>query len=268
MYRFPVRKILGLGTLALLALTACGDDDSSTLISTVPDTSLEMITVTVTNLQPPDGVVLTPVFLAVQNGIYDMFDSGEAASASVERLAEDGTTAPRIEAALGSGGVSAALATEGPLMPGESRSVTFGVDPNDPLTQYLSFMSMVIPSNDAFIGNEDPQAIDLFDASGELIVYQGSSAVIISGDQVWDSGTEVNDEAFETSAFLPNMPIFPGQTVPDTGTVEGSVISLHPGLQGSFDLGGPVGNVLAAFPGGDFTLPGALMMEIEIIPGS
>lgn len=259
--------ILILGALGL-TLVACGDDDSSVISAPPVSPALpETITVTVTSLQPADGAVLTPVFLAVQDGIYDMFDNGSPASPSVEEVAEDGGTANRITAALDSGGVSEAVATDGPLMPGQSRSVTFTVDSEDPLTQYLSFMSMVIPSNDAFLGNDDPQAIDLFDASGELILYQDSTAVIISGDQVWDAGTEVNDEVFENTAFLPNMPIFPGQTVPDTGVPEGSVISLHEGLLGSLALGGEPGNVLSAFPGADFTEPEALMMQIEITPG-
>ncbi len=267
---FNNRSLILILSVLGLPLVACGDDDSSVISAPPPPVSMpapETITVTVTSLQPADGAVLTPVFLAVQDGIYDMFNTGSLASPSVEEVAEDGSTGNRITAALNSGGVSEAVATDGPLMPGQSLSVTFTVDPEDPLTQYLSFMSMVIPSNDAFIGNDDPQAIDLFDASGELIVYQGSSAVIISGDQVWDAGTEVNDEVFENTAFLPNMPIFPGQTVPDTGVPEGSVISLHEGLQGSLALGGEPGNVLTAFPGADFTEPGALLMQIEIIPG-
>ncbi|NJK61921.1 MAG: hypothetical protein HC921_03835, partial [Synechococcaceae cyanobacterium SM2_3_1] len=206
-------------------------------------------------------------FLAVQDGIYDMFDAGSPASPSVEEVAEDGATANRIAAAFNSGGVADATATDSPLMPGQSQSVSFLVDPDNPLTQYLSFMTMVIPSNDAFIGDDNPQAIDLFDSAGNLIVRSGGNAVIVMGSQVWDAGTEVNDEIFENTAFLPDMPIFPGQTVPDTGVPEGGVIELHPGLQGSLGFGGEVGNVLSAFPGADFTEPGALIMEISITPG-
>ncbi|MGF1578401.1 MAG: spondin domain-containing protein, partial [Gemmataceae bacterium] len=69
------------------------------------------ITVTVTNLAPSDGTLLTPVFLATTDGIYDFFDAGAPASTSLERLAEDGTVGPRIDAALASGGVAEALAT-------------------------------------------------------------------------------------------------------------------------------------------------------------
>lgn len=156
------------GSLAF-GLLACGDDSSPTTISDEAESGSIPITVTVTNLQPSDGAVLTPVFWATQNGSYDMFTIGATASSSVERLAEDGATGDRITAALTSGGVEEATATNGPLMPGESRSVSFTVEADNPLTQYLSFMSMVIPSNDAFIGNDDPREIDLFDTQGNLI---------------------------------------------------------------------------------------------------
>lgn len=229
-----------------------GDDGSDSLIGG------GQIEVTVTNLAPSDGSLLTPVFLATQNGVYDFFDVGSAASENLERLAEDGTTGPRVDAALASGGVSEALVTAGgPLMPGESRTVTFFADPSDPLTQYLSYASMVIPSNDAFIGNDDPLQLDLFDSNGSLIRRIGAEALIVTGDEVWDAGTEVNDEIPENTAAL-------AQSAPNTGVTEGGVVQQHPGFQGSARLGGPIGNILTARPGSDFTLPGAQILSIEV----
>ncbi len=216
------------------------------------------IEVTVTNLATADGFSLTPVFLATQNGVYDFFDVGSAASANLERLAEDGTTGPRIAAALASGGVGEARATEGGLLaPGDTRTLTFYADPDNPLTRYLSYTSMLIPSNDAFIANDSPLELDLFDDSGNLITRVGDEIFIVSGDEVWDAGTEVNDE-------IPgNTPLL-GQNAPDTGVTENGVIQQHPGFQGSARLGGPIGNVLTARPGSDFTLPGANVLGIEV----
>ncbi len=215
------------------------------------------IEVTVTNLNPANGSLLTPVVVATQNGIYDQLDVGSAASENIERLAEDGTVGPRIAAALGSGGVNEALATPSPLMPGDSFTLTFLADPTNPLTQFLSYASMVIPSNDAFIGNDDPTQIDLFDDNGSLIRRVGSNAFIVTGDDVWDAGTEVNDEIPENTAAL-------AQAAPDTGVTENGVITQHPGFQGSQRLGGPIGNVLTATPAGDFTVPGFQVMSIEV----
>lgn len=215
------------------------------------------IEVTVTNLQTENGSLLTPVFLATQNGVYDIFDLNAPASPSLESLAEDGTTGPRIAAALASGGVGEALATPGgPLLPGESRTITFFADPSDDLTRYLSYLSMVIPSNDAFVGNDDPEALDLFDGN-ELIRRVGPTAFIVNGDEVFDAGTEVNDEIPENTAAL-------AQTAPNTGVTENGVIVQHPGFQGSQRLGGDIGNVLNAIPAGDFTVPGAQILSIEV----
>ncbi len=216
------------------------------------------IDIKLTNLNPDQGSLLTPIFVATQNGTYDQFDVGSAASENIERLAEDGNTGPRIAAALASGGVGQAQATMGgPLQPGQTRTLTFFADPSDPLTQFISYASMVIPSNDAFIGNDSPTEIDLFDDGGNLIRRVGSNAYIVSGDEVWDAGTEVNDEIPENTAAL-------NQTAPNTGTTEGGVITQHPGFQGSARLGGDVGNVLTATPNGDFTVAGFEVLSIEV----
>jgi Ca2+-binding RTX toxin-like protein len=216
------------------------------------------IEVTVTNLQAANGLLLTPVFLATTNGVYDFFNEGAAASVSVERLAEDGTTGPRIDAAMASGGVSQAVATNGgPFGPGESRTVVLNAWQGNARTRFLSYMSMVIPSNDAFIGNDDPSELSLFDSAGRLIERTGANAYVVHGDEVWDAGTEVNDEVPENTAAL-------AQASPNTGVTENGVITRHPGFQGSSALGGPIGNILTARPAGDFTLPGAQLMSIEI----
>ena len=229
-----------------------GNDGDDSLIGS------GQIEIRVTNLAVADGSLLTPVVVATQNGIYDQFDVGSAASESIERLAEDGTTGPRIAAALGSGGVGEAQATAGgPLAPGESRVLTFFADPSDPLTQYLSYASMVIPSNDAFIGNDDPMQLDLFDENGSLIRRVGEDAYIVTGDDVYDAGTEVNDEIPENTAAL-------AQAAPNTGVTENGLIRQHEGFQGSERLGGPVGNVLTARPGSDFTIEGSQVLSIEV----
>lgn len=251
--------LLGAGAIAA-GLAACSEQ-TTTAVAPQPNPAPLEMTVQVTNLQPADGLTLTPVFLTPQNGVYDMFETGEAASENVERLVEDGTTDARIAAAIASGGVSdEATATDGgPIAPGETRTRQFNVASDDDLTQFLSYMSMVIPSNDAFIGNDDPQEIDLFDDNGDPIVREGANAVVVTGDDVLDAGTELNDELEESTAAL-------GQTEPDTGTDENGTIAQHPGLIGSVREGSAnPGRVLTDRPGGDFTADNAAdIMSIEI----
>ncbi len=216
------------------------------------------IQITFTNLQSANGALLTPVFFATTNGTYDIFNEDEASSVNLERQAEDGTTGPQIDAAQASGNVNQAVATSGgPIAPGASRTITLLADSLNDLTQYLSYASMVIPSNDAFIANDDATEIAIFDDNGNVIRRTGVNAHIVLGDEVWDAGTEVNDEVPANTAAL-------GQAVPNTGVTEGGVVHRHSGLQGSLGFGGVVGNVLTAHPNADFTLPGARLASIEI----
>jgi hypothetical protein len=72
--------------------------------------------------------------------------------------------------------------------PGETASLIITVDQ---LTQrYFSFASMVIPSNDLFIANEDPMAYEVFDASGK---FTNLGPIVVTAGQVWDAGGEAND---------------------------------------------------------------------------
>lgn len=218
------------------------------------------ITVTVTNLQSEGGAYLTPFFLAAHDGGFDLFDPGVPASSAIERLAEDGNSGPIGMMAMNSGLVAATATTPGgPIAPGESRSATLMVDPDNPQSHALSFLSMVIPSNDAFIGNSAPLALRLFDANGNLVIRDGLSSFLVFGSDVYDAGTEINDEVPEHTAFL-------AQAAPDTGLFEGGVVRMHPGFQGSAAFGGPTGNILSAYPNGDFTQTGTRIASISVVP--
>jgi len=168
----------------------------------------QQVEVRITNLSPSGGTFLTPMWFGFHNGNFDMFSEGGAASAGVERIAEDGNAvALGTEfAASGQGSVAGLLNGIGPIAPGAttSRVVTL---PNDPSSLYFSFMSMVIPSNDAFIGNDDARAHRLRNELGNWI---GADFVVL-GTGVLDAGTEVNDEIPMNTAFL-------GQSSPNTGT--------------------------------------------------
>ena len=47
---------------------------------------------------------------------------------------------------------------------------------------------MFVPSNDTFLGNDDPLAYELFDVAGNLI----EQTIQITGQSIWDAGSEVN----------------------------------------------------------------------------
>lgn len=198
-------------------------------------TQAAMIEVEFENTSPTGGVFFTPLWVGFHNGGFDTFDVGSAASSELERLAEDGSAMP-LGAALTAGQSSAigsVITSPGgfpgaPVFdPGESASAVFNLDATD--NRFLSFASMLIPSNDGFIGNDDP--LELFNISGDFV---GDIVLSFFGSDVLDAGTEDNTEL--AAAFL-------NQTAPDQGTATiGGSISSHPGFLASGNiLGGTNG---------------------------
>lgn len=192
-----IRTTIGITAIAALAVSANAND----------------IQVTFENLLPSGGTAFTPVFFGLSDGSFDLFDAGSAASAGLENVAELGSTAALAGefAAASPNGLSATTST-GPITGGGSASVTFDVTNTDD-ARFLSFASMVVPTNDLFIGN--PDGIEIFDAFGD---FNGPLTINIFGSMVWDAGTEVNN-ADDGAAFL--------QGIDGTqGTVEGGTVNL------------------------------------------
>lgn len=156
--------------------------------------SAASVQISITNTQDSDGLYLTPLFTALHDGSFDPFDSGTAASSSVEALAEEGDPSGLV-ADAGAAGVTADVifAPAGfggaPVLdPGETAAIQFEVDPSS--GRFLSFLSMVIPSNDIFIGNDNSMAYEVFDMAGN---FTGLGPIDVFTDDAWDAGTEVNN---------------------------------------------------------------------------
>lgn len=201
------------------------------------DVSIPSVVVTVENAQPSRGTFLTPPWVGIHDGTFDLYDRGEPASSplggnEIESIAEDGNNGPvTLTFADQTGGApQASLAgPAGPLAPGDRASRTFNVDPV--IDRYFSYASMVIPSNDAFIANGNPLAHLLFDSDGGFV----GEGFIVSGDESLDAGTEVNDELSGNVAFL-------NQGAPNTGITENGVVtSPHPGFAAPGSLAYPDG---------------------------
>ena len=181
------------------------------------------VRVTIRNLAPAGGTFLTPVWVGFHDGTFDIYDSGAAASSSLESLAEDGMTSGLAGdfAASGAGTVEATLLgmTIPPIAPGEMTSMVFSLDAMAATNRFMSYASMVIPSNDAFIANGNPMFFPVFDAMGAFV----GGSVIVTGGMVLDAGTEVNDEVPMNTAFF-------GQMMPNTGVTQNGVVGTHPGF--------------------------------------
>ena len=219
-------------------------------ITEKPATSVEVL-VTISNLAPAEGTHLTPFWVGFHDGSFNLFDEGAAASPGLESTAEDGATvllsAEFSNAALGF--EDATITGPGPppvFFPGNTSVFKFSLDSSSPLNRYFSFASMIIPSNDAFIGNGDPMAYEVFDESGNFVMTE----IIILGTQVWDAGTEVNDEVPANVAFLE-------QAAPNTGPDENGTVQFHSGFASG-------GAILTAFPNADFTAGGYQVARISL----
>ena len=220
------------------------------------------VKVTVENLNEEGGLFTTPAWVAAHDGSFDFFDQGTAASSALESLAEDGNLSG-IQADFASSGAG----TDGVIFgtdgvagifdPEESASLTLDVNPMT--DQYFSFSSMVIPSNDAFVGNDNAMAYRLFDDYGNFVAED----IIVEGSEIWDAGTEQNTEL--DAAFL-------NQSGPNTGLDENGVVSQHQGFNGS--EGNPSGdqNILGGTTAsgavidedtGDFTQDGFDLLKIS-----
>ena len=176
------------------------------------------------NLQPADGFFFTEPWVGLHNGDFDLFNDGERATPGLESLAEGGNTellgsefaAPgRLQATVGNGEVQF-------ISPGEIIEGSIDIR-NAANYRYASIASMIIPSNDGFFGNEDPFAYEVFDENGNPT---GDIEITIYGQDIYDSGTEVNDAQGAAGFSLGPNGDDGGESTDDP---EG-LVSLHPDL--------------------------------------
>lgn len=215
-------------------------------------TQAQQIQVTVENLQPADGFFFTPVWVGFHDGSFDLFDAGSTASAGLELIAEEGDFSVLSNEFAGSGTDGAVFGPGGfggaPVIdPGEVTSALFDIGADD---RYFSFASMVIPSNDAFFGNGDPLAHQLFDGNG---IFNGPLTIDIIGGDIYDSGTEVNDG--QGAAF---------SATGGTSTEEGGVVALHPGLENFLNTQTAAGTTIGSIPGTN--TPFARITITQVVP--
>ena len=234
-------------TIDLSAGTAIGADTSDP----------GAISVLVENLTPAGedgiaGALITPLWTAFHDGSFDLFNEGEVATDGLMWLAEEGysgfendipgffeeflaanldpAVVPPDEATISgefevsaaglNGGVQGLVIEEdSAIFPGdflgeEMGFATFSLDAGN--NRFFTFGAMYFPSNDAFIGNAEP--IEIFDEAGNFL----GAEIIITGADIFDSGTEINDDLQE------NVPFF--LTEFGNGIEEGGVVAPHPGL--------------------------------------
>ncbi len=220
----------------------------------------ENVTVEITNNQPSGGFTFSPPWVAFHDGTFDAFDSGSAASPGIEAVAElaNASVLSGEFASSGASGVDGMVPSPDappPFIPGESGSMMFDVG-DASVNRFFSFASMLVPSNDFFLGNDNPLGYEVFDGGGNFL---GPLTIEVYSDDVWDAGTEVND--------IMNGPAFiVGQDATMGMSEDGVVTPLFdvPGVEGYLasivGMETPIGTLTNAL------MPGELVATINIVP--
>lgn len=250
-------------TTAMMTAFLANSGANATGVDTPSD--IVRVKVTIENLAPNRGSFLTPFWVGLHNGEFDTYDGNTPAnsdpqpgSVAMERLCEDGDTMAITEdfAMLSNGVDATLLGSSGPIAPGETTMENFLVDPLDPDTRYFSYASMIIPSNDFCVSNGNPLAHPIFDEHGNVVAED----FFVTGAEVLDAGTEVNDEVPENTAFF-------GQQQGNTGVDENGNIGDAGELENFQGLIQPEdgGNILSdpRFAMSDFTVPGYPVVKIS-----
>ncbi|MGB7405877.1 MAG: spondin domain-containing protein [Pacificimonas sp.] len=153
------------------------------------------LTVTIENLSPTDSISFAPLRFGFGNGSFDAFDIGTEANAAITSIAEGGTGTDWLPAFAAADPDAIIASSSGPLLPGAAQEVgTFRVDTEE--NRFFTFANMVIPSNDLFLGNDNPMAFNLFDVNGNLQIFD----ITQTASQIWNNGSEVADPA--NAAFV------------------------------------------------------------------
>ncbi|MFG6429989.1 spondin domain-containing protein [Roseateles sp. LYH14W] len=154
------------------------------------------LTVTITNLAPANGLAFAPLRVGFGDGSFDAFNLGQVAGAPIVSVAEGGSGAAWFPAFAAADPGALTGTVGGLLLPGASAQAQFTV--NTSSQGMFTFAAMVVPSNDFFIGNDDPMAYRLFNANGQLMM----PSITVKAREIWDAGSEVFDPA--AAAFVGN----------------------------------------------------------------
>ncbi len=208
-----------------LTLSACSSDDNGVVVTEPDSTEATTASYTVTFTNLSSGQPMTPPVVAIHDDAINLFETGAAATAEVQAIAETGNNDPLVALAtslMGAEVSAAGVAGNAPFGPGATASVTLE---NGLSTHVLSAVSMVICTNDGFTGLDS------------VALPTDASPVTLTAVP-YDAGTEVNN-------LDPTYWVAPPAPCGNPGTEnlredEGGVIAAHPGQTGvgAFDFAG------------------------------
>ncbi|MCA9231904.1 MAG: spondin domain-containing protein, partial [Planctomycetales bacterium] len=156
------------------------------------------VRIEIENLGASTDFFLTPLWVGLHDGSFDLFSVGTAVTPGLESVAETGSPAilmtefagpNRLQSVAADPAGFGSLPGQPPVIDPGNTAVTEIAVSNPAAYRYFSFASMVIPSNDAFVGNGNPTAHELFDALGN---FNGTQVIDLTAASIYDAGTEDN----------------------------------------------------------------------------
>jgi hypothetical protein len=156
-------------------------------------------TIVVHNVSAEAGAMVTPlspIFYAVHDETFVMFESETPAREALEVLAEDGDPSAMVDAHASASGVLVAgmqampvgVSEARPAEPGEAFEIVVSPDARH---RWLSFATMVAQTNDVFLALH-PQGVALVDELGTPRELATIEIEIRQQLTTWDAGTERN----------------------------------------------------------------------------
>ena len=158
--------------------------------------------VSITNLT--HGSYFTPLLVTAHGDQVQFFKAGEKASSELQAMAEGGDLAGLVGMVNGEDADTVVNPAQGLLAPGSTTMAMLNTD-DKPQHMYLSVLSMILPSNDAFIG------LNKVHVPMEAGTY-------VYNVNAYDAGTEANNEMKNADGGMPGVLGMPAADVPGTGT--------------------------------------------------
>lgn len=189
--------------------------------------------VTIINLT--NGITFTPFLAAAHPEGNNLFVTGQAASSSLQAMAEGGDISGLVSEVNGLGATVVENPAGGLLAP--AMRTTFSMNTDGTTNDRLSIVAMLLPTNDAFAGLN---AVPIPTEPGRYIFNLPA----------YDAGTEANDELL-TGGGAPGvagMPAAPGGNAGTGGTGAATAdanlnVHIHRGALGDTDAVGGVSDL-------------------------
>lgn len=201
---------------------------ATALLASATAVNAAEISVSVTNLT--HGMYFTPLLVSAHGADNSLFTVGTVASTELQAMAEGGMLDGLETATESLGAVNQVNPAAGPLAPGASSPM---VDLSTGVNTQLSVVSMLLPTNDAFVGLNN----------WTIPTEPGTYTINVNA---YDAGTEANSERI--GGAEPSTPAPPFVTTGGTGAtgvmaeVEGFV-HVHRGSLGDSDLAAGVSDL-------------------------